>query len=79
LRFSFLLSIPVIFGANLLELGTISLPSEYFWAALVSFAVRLATINLLMNFVLTTKKNLRWFALYVFLVALGLGVSLLLQ
>ena len=73
LRFSFLLSIPVILGANLLELGSTPLPSEYFWAALVSFAVGLATIHLLLKVVLTRKKNLRWFALYILLVALGLG------
>jgi undecaprenyl-diphosphatase len=77
LRFSFLLSIPIISGANLLELGNVPLPPEFFWASLVSFIVGLVTINLLMKVVLTTKKNLRWFALYVFIIALALGAYVL--
>lgn len=78
-RFSFLLSIPVIIGANILTMGTEPLPARYLWAALVSFFVGLASIHVLLKVVLTSKKNLKWFGLYVLFVALVLGVYLLAQ
>jgi len=77
IRFSFLLSIPIIFGANLLENGTRTLPREYLVATLVSFLVGMATIHLMLKIVVNSKKNLRWFALYCFLLALSLAFYLL--
>ena len=77
MRFSFLMSIPVIFGAGIAEIGNNRLPSEMIWATLVSFLVGLATIHFLLKFVSKSKKNLRWFALYLILLALGIFYYLL--
>ena len=60
-KFSFLMAIPVIFGANILVVGNKTLPSELIWASLVAFIVGLLTIHLMMKFIVTSKKNLRWF------------------
>src|SRR3989344_5766171 len=47
LRFSFLMSIPAILGANIVELGSGSIPSSMFLPTLVAFIVGLLTIHLL--------------------------------
>ncbi len=73
LRFSFLMSIPVIFGANVLVIGTRSLPPQYVWATLVSFIVGMATIHLLLRYFLKDKKNLWWFGVYVGILAFFVG------
>jgi cation transport ATPase len=75
---SFLLSIPVVFGANIFSLGTSSLPREYLLAALVSFAVGLTMINLSYKYVLSKKKNFMWFGFYCLLLSLILGIWLIL-
>lgn len=79
MKFSFLMAIPVIFGAGLLELGNNTIPSEMLWATLVSFFVGMVSIHLLLKVFLTSKKNLRWFAFYVFLLALGIGIYLIIS
>jgi undecaprenyl-diphosphatase len=71
-RFSFLMSIPIIFGANVVSFGNTPLPTSYLLPAIVSFVVGLATIHVLLKFVLTSKKNLRWFGVYVLLLSLAL-------
>lgn len=76
-KFSFLLSIPVILGANVVEVGSSTLPANLLWAALVSFAVGIATIHLSFNYILSNRKNLRWLALYVFLLAIGIWIYLI--
>ncbi len=78
-RFSFLMSMPVIFGASILTVvkSKVTLSSEYFFGVGVSFIVGIATIHFLLKVVLNSKKNLRWFGLYVAIVALSLGVYLL--
>lgn len=76
-RFSFLMSIPIILGANVLSFGNQVLPISYLLPALVSFIVGLLTIHILLRFVLTSKKNLRWFGIYVLVVALILFIWLL--
>lgn len=73
-RFSFLLSIPLILGANVVSLGTQTLPSSLFIATLVAFGVGMAGIHFSFTYVLNNRKNLRWFALYTGLLALGLGL-----
>lgn len=75
-KFSFLMSIPIIFGANILAIGNNTLPSNLIWATLVSFFIGLLTIHLLYGVVLTKRKNLRWFALYALLLAAGIGAWL---
>jgi len=79
MRFSFLMSIPVIFGAALLELGSEKLPTSYLLPMLVSFVIGLGTIHLLLKVVANSKKNLRWFAFYVLVVAMGMGIWLLIK
>ncbi|MDP3881412.1 MAG: undecaprenyl-diphosphate phosphatase [Nanoarchaeota archaeon] len=75
-RFSFLLSIPVIFGANILVIGNERLPPNLIWASLVSFLVGLAVMHWMFKFVLNSKKNLRWFGAYALLLAAGVFVYL---
>ena len=79
LRFSFLMSIPVIFGANVLVLGNEKIPVDYLAPMLVSFVVGLIAIHLLYKKVLTHKKNLRWFAAYALVLAIGLFIFLFSQ
>jgi undecaprenyl-diphosphatase len=74
LKFSFLMSIPIIFGANILIIGNQTLPPELIWATLVSFLVGLATLHILYKHILTNRKNLRWFGAYTLLLALILTV-----
>jgi len=77
MRFSFLMSIPVIFGAGIVEIGNNKLPGDLIWATLLAFLVGLATIHFLLKFVSRSKKNLRWFAAYVLLMAIGIGIYLI--
>ena len=70
LRFSFLLAIPAVFGASILELGSSQLPSELILPTFVSFLVGLLTIHLMFNYLLTTAKSLKWFALYELIIAI---------
>ncbi len=79
LRFSFLMSIPVIFGAGLIEIGNKTLPSDLIWATLIAFIVGLATIWFLFRVVSNSKKNLRWFAAYVLLLSLSLLIWIALR
>ena len=76
-RFSFLMSIPVIFGANILTMGNNIIPSELIWATLASFFVGLLTIHILVKFVLTSKKNLRYFAIYALLLSVSIFIYLI--
>jgi len=77
MKFSFLMSIPIIFGANILAIGNQTLPSSLIWATLVSFLIGLATIHFLYDKVLVHRQNLRWFGGYALLLALGLGIWIL--
>ncbi len=77
MRFSFLLSIPAIFGAGIIEIGNNSLSPELLWATLLSFIIGLLTIHLFLNFVSKSRKNLRWFAAYVLALAFGILMYLL--
>ena len=76
LKFSFIMSIPIIFGANILVIGNQTLPSELIWATLVSFMVGLLTLHILYTKILTSKKNLRYFGIYALLLAIILGIFL---
>ncbi len=73
-KFSFLISIPMILGANILVIGNQSLPSELVWATLVSFIVGLITIHLLYGKILVKRENLKWFALYALILAAIVGI-----
>ena len=76
-KFSFLMAAPVIFGAALLEIGNNKLPPQTIWAVLVAFIVGLITIHLMLKIVVSSRKNLRYFAVYCLLLALGIGAWLL--
>jgi undecaprenyl-diphosphatase len=77
MKFSFLMSIPIVFGANIISIGSNTLPSELIWATLVSFFVGLLSIHFLFKYVLVERKNFRWFGIYCLLLALGLEIYLL--
>ena len=74
LKFSFLMSIPIIFGANVLTIGNKTLDSSLIWATLVSFFIGLIVIYLLYNKILVNRKNLRWFAGYALILSAVLFV-----
>ncbi|MEM4259386.1 MAG: undecaprenyl-diphosphate phosphatase [Candidatus Pacearchaeota archaeon] len=76
-KFSFLMAIPVIFGASIVEIGSNKLSPSLIWATIVAFIVGLITIHLMLKFIVTKRKNLRWFALYCLLVALGIAAYLI--
>jgi undecaprenyl-diphosphatase len=76
-KFSFLLAAPAIFGASILEISNNVLPREMIWATLAAFVVGLLTIHIMLKLIVKNRKNLRWFALYCLLLALGIGVYLL--
>ncbi len=69
-RFSFLMSIPIILGATALELKSEVFSPEYLWPMAVSFIVAYITITLLLRIILVSRKNLRWFGLYLLFAAL---------
>lgn len=76
-KFSFLMSIPVIFGAGVLELGSEKLSPEWILPTFISFIVGLSTIHLLLKIISNSKKNLRWFGAYTLGLALALAGYLL--
>jgi len=77
MTFAFLMSIPIIFGANILVIGNQTLPSELIWATFVSFIVGLMSIHVVFKYILINRKNFRWFGLYCLLLALSLGILVL--
>jgi undecaprenyl-diphosphatase len=76
-KFSFLMSIPAVFGANLVAIGNNTLPRELIWATLLAFIVGLAGIHFMLKIIADSRKNLRWFGIYCLLLALALGIYLL--
>jgi undecaprenyl-diphosphatase len=77
IKFAFLMSIPIIFGANILIIGNSHLPPNLIWATLVSFITGLLTIHLLYGRELVKRENLKWFALYALALAAAVGVYLI--
>lgn len=73
-RFSFLIAIPALLGAGMLALNKGSLPSSFIIPTLISFVAALCVVHILYTSLLRHKKNLRWFALYSFILALVLAV-----
>lgn len=73
-KFSYLLSIPIILGTNIISLGTQTLPSSLFIATLVAFGVGTVGIHFSFTRILHDRRNLRWFALYTGLLAVCLVV-----
>ena len=77
MKFAFLLSIPVILGANIIAVGNNSIPAEMIWATLISFIVGLLSIHFVFRYVLVKRKNFRWFGVYCLLLALAIGIWLM--
>jgi undecaprenyl-diphosphatase len=72
MKFSFLMAIPIILGANIVGGGFV-LDGSGFFMGLTSFIFGLGTIHLLFDKILKNRKNLKWFGIY----ALVLGISIL--
>ncbi len=70
MRFSFLLSIPAILGASVLQWGNNPFPTSFLIPIIVSFLTGLMTIHLCFKYLLTKRKNFRWFGFYCILLAL---------
>ncbi len=79
LKFSFLMSIPIIFGANILVIKNQTLPPELIWATLVSFIIGLISIHFLYKYILTNRKNLFYFGIYALFLALLIAIYLIAQ
>jgi undecaprenyl-diphosphatase len=75
-KFSFLLSIPAIFGANILVMGSKTLPTSLILPTLIAFVVGLFAIFFLFRYAFNKKENLKWFALYTLALAIALGIYL---
>ena len=78
IKFSFLIAIPIILGANILVLGNTRLSSELFLPVFVSFVVGIIAIHLLYGKAFVTRNNLRWYGLYALVLGIALGVWVLL-
>ncbi|MEK6858761.1 MAG: undecaprenyl-diphosphate phosphatase [Nanoarchaeota archaeon] len=76
-RFSFLMAIPALLGAGMLALNRATLPASFIVPTLISFATALLVVHVLYTSLLRDKKNLRWFALYSFILAVAILMWLL--
>ena len=79
MKFSFLMAIPIIIGANILSIGNQTLPLELFWATLVSFLVGLLGIHIVFKYVLNKKNNFKWFGIYCLLLSFVLVLYLFMK
>lgn len=70
IKFSYLLSIPAIIGANLVTFGNKTIPFEFLLPAIVCFGLGLIFMHLSFNYVLSNKKNLRWFGIYTLILGI---------
>jgi undecaprenyl pyrophosphate phosphatase UppP len=48
------------------------------WATLVAFIVGLLAIHLMYKYLLTNRKNLRWFGAYALILGIVIGITLIL-
>ena len=71
LKFSYLLSIPAIIGANIVIFGNRTIPLDFLLPSLVCFLVGLTFINISFKYVLNNKKNLIWFGIYTLILGLA--------
>ncbi|MEK6925047.1 MAG: undecaprenyl-diphosphate phosphatase [Nanoarchaeota archaeon] len=70
LKFSYLLSIPAIIGANIVTFGNRTIHSDFLIPSLVCFLVGLIFINISFNYVLNNKRNLIWFGIYTLILGI---------
>ena len=72
MTFSFLLSIPAILGASVLEWGNNSLPISFVLPIFVSFLTGLGTIHLCFRYFLNKRENFKWFGIYALIVGMAI-------
>ncbi len=70
LKFSYLLAIPAIIGANIVTFGNKTIPLDLLFPTVLCFFVGILFINISFNYVLNKKKNLRWFGAYTLVLGL---------
>lgn len=70
LKFSYLLSIPAIIGANIVTFGNRTIPFDLLLPTVLCFFVGIIFINFSFNYVLNKKKNLKWFGIYTLILGL---------
>lgn len=73
-RFSFLLSIPIVLGANMLLIGGEQLPPAMLIPMFFAFIVGISSIHLSFKYILNKRSNLKWIGLYVLIIALALSI-----
>jgi len=61
-KFTFLLSVPIIAGATILEVGNLELSAETFMGVFIAFVVGIITIKFLLNYI--KKHDFSVFAIY---------------
>ncbi len=72
-KFSYLLSVPLILGASLFSIENQILPRELLWATLLAFLVSLCVMHFSFTYVLNRREHLKWIAVYVLLLAMVTG------
>lgn len=70
IKFSYLLSIPAIIGANLATFGNKAIPFEFLLPAIICFVPGLFFMHISFNYVLNNRKNLRWFGVYTLILGI---------
>ncbi|QTA38836.1 undecaprenyl-diphosphate phosphatase [Thermosipho ferrireducens] len=68
LKYSFLMSLPIIFGAGMLEMKKVTVSTQILWAGVAAFLVGLLGLYLLKKF--TLNKKLKYFAYYCFVIGI---------
>src|SRR3989344_4403628 len=68
--FSYLLAIPVIIGANLITFGNKTISASFLLPTIVCFLIALVFMNFSFKYVLSDRKNLKWFGLYTAILGL---------
>lgn len=70
IKFSYLLAIPAIIGANLVTFGNGTIPVEYLLPTGICFALGLIFTNISFKYVLNRRENLKWFGVYTLIIGI---------
>lgn len=70
IKFSYLMSVPVIIGANIFTFGNKKIPFEFLFPTLLCFIIGLIFMHFSFNYILCDKKNLRWFGFYTLILGI---------
>ena len=70
IKFSYLLAIPAIIGANLFTFGNTKIPLEFLLPTLLCFFVALIFMNFSFKYILNNRKNLKWFGIYTLILGI---------